>query len=25
LSLTGHVAEETVVEPIAKKRRGGKK
>jgi hypothetical protein len=25
LSLTGHVAEETVVEPIAKKKRGGKK
>jgi hypothetical protein len=25
LSLTGHVAEETVEEPIAKKKRGGKK
>jgi ABC-2 type transport system ATP-binding protein len=25
LSLTGHVAEETVVEPNAKKKRGGKK
>jgi len=25
LSLTGHVAEETVVEPIGKKKRGGKK
>jgi len=25
LSLTGHVAEETVLEPIAKKKRGGKK
>jgi hypothetical protein len=25
LSLTGHVAEETVEEPVAKKKRGGKK
>jgi ABC-2 type transport system ATP-binding protein len=25
LSLTGHVAEETVVEPVGKKKRGGKK